>query len=864
MERVEAMSVEGQVECACIKIEERKLIVLCIYRTGLGTLEVFFDTLTEILNHINKNFLKYKLVLCGDFNIDLLTPSSESDTFLNLLWGYSLQQLIFEPTRVTKQTATLLDNIFINFQGYKSCSVVNLAVSDHHAQLLSFNDNKITEQNDNVCLLKRIFSEGKKKSFVTELQGEAWDDVINSAEVNVAYDLFHLKFKSLMDRIFPIKKRFDKKKSSPKHWITLGIKTSSKKKRELYENVRLGSVSELFYKKYCSILKKVVKDAKCMSNRNFINESENKSKATWSIIKRVTKNNTASGDSILKNIKDCDASISPEGILNKVNRYLVTACPNITNNRVDFSKVDRNERDFSFTLTTSSEVKKTILALKNLRSVGEDEIPVSILKEAAHLVSKPLAHILNLAFCTGVYPEKLKTAYVKPIYKKGDKTNFKNYRPVSLLSNINKILEKIINNRLVAFFEECSILSNVQNGFRKGKSTTRAIYQAMAGILESLNDQKYTSALCIDLSKAFDSVDHTILSSKLEIHGIRGVSLSLLQSYLANRLQCVVEHDAGGLLVRSVPEKIIRGVPQGSILGPLLYIIYVNELPKITAQNMVQYADDTSVIFSEGSRVDCGVGVCETLREMEDWFGQNNLLLNVDKTQIISFRQQGRELSLEYNSKTLEARQHISFLGVTVDSRLDWREHIAGLSADLSKYNFALRVLSMSVDRETAMIAYHAYVHSRMSYGIIFWGGSVDAGRVFVLQKRCIRSIFGLKPRESCKPIFFENKILTLVSLYILECVMFIKKNPDLFQNNLLDHHYDTRHKQNFKQNKIKYTYTQKNVDFLIKKIWNKIPLTLRSLPTHKLKKKLKDFLLVSAFYTLQEFLTSDLSNIKL
>nr|CAI5852006.1 unnamed protein product [Callosobruchus analis] len=214
-----------------------------------------------------------------------------------------------------------------------------------------------------------------------------------------------------------------------------------------------------------------------------------------------------------------------------------------------------------FTVTHKREVEKIISELKNKKSVGEDEVPVSILKAAADIISEPLVYIINLAFCTGVYPEILKCGNVKLIHKKGNKRNLEMYRPITILSNINKIFEKIMCNRLTEFLDSNNLITDEQNGFRKGKTTIRAVYMALKEILDSVQNKKSTVLMCIDLSKAFDSVDHEILCRKLECYGIRRASLQLIKSYLYRRVQKVVERGNEGRLLKSEPLHTFKGVP---------------------------------------------------------------------------------------------------------------------------------------------------------------------------------------------------------------------------------------------------------------------------------------------------------------
>lgn len=220
-----------------------------------------------------------------------------------------------------------------------------------------------------------------------------------------------------------------------------------------------------------------------------------------------------------------------------------------------------------------------------------------------------------------------------------------------------------------------------------------------------------------------------------------------------------------------------------------------------------------------------------------------------------NYKRTNSTATYKQNNREIQTLDCVTFLGIRVDHRLDWRHHIDFLASKIASCCYALKVIAVNVGEQTAKIAYHAYVHSRLRYGIIFWGESVEAGRILVLQKRCIRNIFNLNSQESCKTKFKESKILTLVSTYILEAVMFVKDNEDLFLEARREHSHNTRNKQDLKNVKCNFTFIQKNVNFNLIKIFNKLPLQLRVLKSKKLKKTLKTILIEKCYYSIKEFL---------
>ena len=622
----------------------------------------------------------------------------------------------------------------------------------------------------------------------------------------------------------------------------------------------VGRIPAKQYKKYEKTLKSVITCSKKFHERISIQNSQCPARTVWNLVGKYTGKTRGGQDFKILNLKQTPEQ-SDVDVLNYINKFYLNMCPSLNvNYDIIRQQIKNHKKTLFLHPVDSTEIKNIVQNLKNKKSVGQDQIPTNIIKYVSSEIEEPLTHIINLMLFTGTFPSLLKTALIKPIYKKGDKNNIKNYRPIALLNNISKIFEKVINDRLMTFLEREKLLSDFQSGFRQGKSTIRAVYQALYKVIESMNNGKPTVAMYLDLSKAFDSVDHDVLLLKLERYGIRGKANELIKSYLSNREQCVIATDQIGNQIFSQREKVKRGVPQGSILGPLLYIIYTNELSSLT-QNAFQFADDTSVIISIDPKEEEHIKILDTLSVLENWFSSNNLLLNVEKTQLIKFNYQTNPGQSIYQDETrsLQTVSSATFLGIEVDHRLDWRQHTDILSSKIAKYCYALKVLANNINTDTAIMAYHAYVQSKIRYGIIFWARGVEAIRVFRLQKRCIRSIFNLKSAESCKSKFIETKIFTLYSLLVYEAVVFVKKNLNLFEHCDRDHHHLTRQKENLKDLKYRFAYLQKNVHSSLIKIFNKIPIDIRQGNITSLKRFLKRLLVSRAYYTLEEFLQDTL-----
>lgn len=853
---LQLQSVEEQCEVSAIVSKSGKLLILTVYRipsVNQDDIDLFFNILTKTLTYCCDKYPKNKIVLCGDFNINLLDKNRLSSNFINLLLTFNLSQTIFTATRFSKKSESLIDNIFINFEHEQGGQVITSALSDHEAQILHIESLSKNEPQKESVRITKIFSASKLQQFKELLESETWEGVFQENAVNPAYNKFETTISNAIKLIFP-PKNIKILKNVNKSWITTGIKLSSRRKRYLYNEMLANRITREYFNKYTKILKNVVKAAKQLSNKIYVESAQNKGKAVWDVVKTYTGKQKRDNESILENIQ----GESYKDILNHINDKFINQCEIIHSQ--NHNKENSREIPYSLFLQPSSpqEIFNIIKSLKNKKSVGEDEVPIKLLKHVADVICHPLSHIINLMLCKGIFPDRLKIAEIKALYKKGDKTDWQNYRPIALLSNISKIFEKCIYIRIINYVEESRLMSNSQYGFRKGKSTILAIYKALTVILDSLNNNKDTIAVCLDLSRAFDSVEHDFLLDKLENIGIRGVALQLIKSYLSDRYQQVVERDDSGTKYQSNKKIIKRGVPQGSVLGPLLYILYTNYLPEVVNHELVQFADDTSIIFSQEPGNDIKKDIIDAVNTLQNWFTNNNLQLNVNKTQIIkfSYQPQSEETILTCNNTVVTNSSAVKFLGIHLDSRLDWKLHVEKLAKNMSQYCYALRVVAHFVNMGAALTAYHAYIQSRVRYGVIFWGNSTDADQILKIQKKCLRHIFDMKPTDSCRDVFKNRNILTVVSLYIYEAAIFVKENSNMFHS--LDHDHDTRKKKLLTTSKKNYTYIQKNVEYSLIKIYNKLPYKLKSLPINRMKYTLKLILLKKAYYTMAEYFTDN------
>ena len=334
----------------------------------------------------------------------------------------------------------------------------------------------------------------------------------------------------------------------------------------------------------------------------------------------------------------------------------------------------------------TSDIIKIIDKFNPNKSAGHDNVGNYTIKKVGKEIVKPLTNIFNLSLLTGVVPDKLKTAKVIPIYKKADFAIFSNYRPVSLLSCFSKILERLVFDRCVNFINNQEILNDKQYGFRPKHSTYMAIAQLVDKITNAVEKNETTIGIFLDLSKAFDTIDHSILLHKLEHYGFRGIEW--FKNYLSNRTQYVAFNNC-----TSESGNITCGVPQGSILGPLLFILYVNDITYTSnVLDFILFADDTTILYSHkdiNSKIEL---INKELDEVTNWFKANKLSVYASKTNFMimgtphmTSTKTREDLNVLLDNTVLERVKFTKFLGVLIDECLAWKNHIDCISKTVSR-----------------------------------------------------------------------------------------------------------------------------------------------------------------------------------
>ena len=648
--------------------------------------------------------------------------------------------------------------------------------------------------------------------------------------------------------MFPLKSKVLYHKRLENPWLTDQTLEKVRLKSEifkLYKNNEISKQENNLFKNRLN--KEIAREKKLYFNKLFSGARRN-IKKSWDSLRSLlgVKRKPHLPDLLFPNLANDRCK---KDILDKFNGFFASIGDELSSQLRDTTISRASHTNFfhnSFCLFPASQIE-IFTAIQSLKvtKTNINEIPVNLLKKLANLLEIPMAIIINASFCSGVFPDALKIARITPIHKSGDLTDPSNFRPISSLPYISKVYEKLMTNRILSFCNKYSIVYRKQFGFQPGLSTSNALIELTEQIYESLNNKNHQFTILIDIKKAFDSVNQNILLEKLSSYGFRGVPLAWFESYLSDR-QCYMEVDS----VRSNTRIFNVGIPQGSILGPILFLLYVNCLPRISEIfNTLLYADDTTM-SSSGHDVRQLTDLTNTeLTKLVDWTLSNKLTLNAQKTELIIFSNRlsnDNHVSLNLQGSQLVPKNSVKYLGVHLDCKLNFRTHINDILSKISRHSGILYKIRDLLPLKTRLDYYHAFIYPYIEYNIIIWGGTFKSvlTPLNIQHKRVIRIICGAGYIEHTEPLFKKLNLLKLDDVYRFNLLtyMYRARARGEFGSG---HNINTRNRGAPQSEFHRLSVCQHAISFAGPSAWNRLPNSLKAIESYpKFKKMVKNYLL--------------------
>ena len=832
-----------------------------IYRADYTDILKDIENESKMEKYLQKAYLQNKnVILMGDFNADDNKENicHKGKKMHEICDTYGLKQIINKPTRIDNNTrkSTIIDHIWLNPQENNIKSGTATGLSDHLATYIKLYNQK-PKPTQNIITI-RDFKNYNADAFNNDLREKFncsnLQKTIETKDVNKAMTEFLTIIQEITETHAPMKEIKTKVKEQKIPWFTPELVKKIKIKNKILQDWHTYGLKE--DKKALKKIKNEINHTKARLKKEYysneIQQHEGNSKKTWKILNQA-----------LGRVKDKNP-IEPTNITqskaNQFNSFFATVgleiqkTLKIQEHRTNFS----NLKGFNFQHETTENVVKLINNIRKDVAVGYDNINSQLIKDSKEVIAPWLTSIINIAYDTNTFPDNMKIANIKPIFKEGDKEKIANYRPISILPILSKVYERSCTDQLVKYLEIKDLISKSQHAYRKGHSTQTCLVEIINELHENLDRGYFTGLAKLDLSKAYDSISHSLLLHKLAQMGLSENSIEYIKSYLNNRKQktkfknCISDIE----LVQS-------GIPQGSILGPILFVCFTNDLAKEFEEEckIVSYADDTILIVKDKNQNNLKARLENVIKLAQNWYTKNSMKNNIDKTEILVMSK-GKEtpkieIEFEDDNKHIKIKpeESLKILGIYVDKNLNWNEQIRHTKKRAMNAIINLSRAKHMLTEKTKIILYNTLVTPHFTYGDIIWGGcsQENARKLQVAQNFAMRTIKNKRKRESAKEILHEMKYLNLAEKrQVHEAVFITKSLLNKTAQNITNKYLlylseaDTRQAQKgrLKIPEHRTTAFKKSPLYRTIKTWNEIPTTINTNDATKFKKAYQNYLI--------------------
>lgn len=847
---------------SCTQIKyNNDTVILAIYRSpSIHNITPFLSSLSYILSNLSNT---KHIIIIGDLNINILPNNQhpQSQDYINMLEFHGLVSTVNSPTRTTNGSKSCIDHIMVKSKKPSKSIVYQSTITDHYSTIFAIQ----TATKTNKCNLPIVYNKINFQNLITNFKNKSWHELfqIKQSEDAWIYFVNYLK-NEIHNHSTTLTKNISNKLKPLKPWINHSIINCIHKRNKLHKKTKdnpYDQITSNYYKRYRNMCCNVIRKAKEIYYSEKIKESNNNPKKLWEILREATNSQTKKEKQSINKLsidgRIVETTKNPKLIADHVNNFFINIGPNLAS-QIPQSEITRstetedqaNNKNIKFLFQTISkeEILRTIKSLKNTSSAGPDEITTKILKILSSEITLPLEYLINLSITQGYFPSNLKQSIVIPIYKSGNKSDTNNYRPITLLNSLSKVFENLINAQLLKFVVSHKILSENQYGFQKNKSTSDAIASVTDFIVKSLDKGKKCISIFLDLSKAFDTISHVKLIQKLEKIGITDKELNFFKSYLNGRKQQVKIQNT-----LSDQRSTDYGIPQGSVLGPTLFLLYINNFCNLEIQGkIVSFADDTVLLFEDNNWPAVFKKAQRNIYFVKKWLDINTLTLNTKKTKYVTSSinttgQPNDDYSIKIHScsnsnecsecPSIERTSQMKYLGLTIDPYLKWNLHTQIIANKIRKTIHFFRSIRNFLNLQLLKTIYFAITQSILEYGIIAWGGGTSSALdpVEKAQKTIMKIILKLPLTANSDLIFNKMRVFDVRQIYVKTILMHLFKNKHvLYEKKIYLKFTRNSNKDTLQVPALSTTFGQRSYRYFATKIFNMLPDNIKLSQTQK------------------------------
>ena len=815
----------------------KKILIGNIYRPPNGSIEEAFEQIGDKLDQM-EDLNKYETLLIGDFNADYLNKKGQPYKQIKKFEAeHQVQQLIQEPTRYTSKGQTAIDLAFSNIKHCNQAGVLNYNISDHKAIYII----KKKERNCKATEVRlgRSYRRLNKEKLIQVISEIDQRRLIELTEPNRYWEELEKIITEAADKICPIKE------------LRMRIHTVKYLNRELLELQRdrdyfaekadkTKELGDAFIAKCLTdITKAEVDRAREQYHKTEAENLNQNQKKYWDNVEEVEPKAQASINGIVdeqtgERIPDSKLPEKINTFFSEIGAKLALKYETIETNEKTFIP-KQNETEYDIENVTEKEILKLITKIPTKKASGLKNLSAEFITMSMTVMIKQFTHLYNMIIDQGIYPDAWKIAIVTPIPKVAHPKTCSDLRPISILPLPGRIMEKIMGGGMSDHLEETDYLPEQQNGFRKNRSTTRAVATLIDEIAQGMDEGLVAVTLFIDFQKAFDTVDHEILMWKLKKAGMGVKICKLMTSYLANRKQRTKLNN-----ITSSCKPVNTGVPQGSTLAPLLYTIFSSDLPEISKAILFTiFADDTAMTIIEREIKKAAERMNQVMPLAMRWFEENKLTVNVKKTEYMVFGSKSKlaksePIKIMMGDQELRRVDSYKYLGTTLDPNLNATKQLSKLNQQMAQKLISFRRLRACLSEETAIIIYKATILPIFDYNDIFYNmlNKQQLTKIQRLQNRALRLVF-------------KGKIMSVAEMHERANVEYLEERRE---NHLLSLMYNRAKDDNYIDNTTRKTRMADAVVLKVPKartnklkkapiykgsvLWNNLPPRIRQAKT--------------------------------